>query len=205
MSQPALFHVLPKLVASTPWVWLTDRTPSGRLSLAGKRRRHDRLFVKRTAPLYSADKVRNLVFTFFAILALLGMSADSALAQPLGAITNFAKRVSLTVERIDHEVPVEHEPMRIYFRVDNNSDASASGWVAADVFAGNDCTRFSTFWRIHDLQPGASGHGAVVVQTPRAGQNRRYNVYYFVRMVDGSRTGLCPATLTRSGADSISS
>lgn len=135
MSQPALFRFLPHLVASTPWVRLAERTPVDRLSVAGKRWGHDRLFVKRedrTAPLYGGNKVRNLEFILGEAMA---RKASRVLTvAPLGS--NFVAALAAQAARLGLGVEVEHfVPVRSP-QIDTHANFSAAAGATLSLHAG---------------------------------------------------------------------
>jgi hypothetical protein len=87
---------------------------------------------------------------------------------------------------VDSPAPVENRLMHVYFTVKNNTAAVHSGFVAATVSAGNDVPKTSDFWDVVDLQAGGSAQGAVTVTTPRAGQRRNVQIFYFESVTPGT-------------------
>jgi D-cysteine desulfhydrase len=164
MSQPALFRFLPRLAASTPWVRLADRTPVGRLAVAGRRWGHDQLFVKRedrTAPVYGGNKVRNLEFILGEALAR-RVSRILTVA-PLGsnfvaALAAQASRVGLGVE-VEHFVPVRSHQIDTHANFSAAAGASLSldgGRRGAVVAAGAEALRLATSGDTFWCAPGGS-------------------------------------------------
>lgn len=135
MSQPALFRFFPQLATSIPWVQLAERTPVGRLAVAGKRWGHDRLFIKRedrTATLYGGNKVRNLEFILGEALAR-GASRIVTVA-PLGS--NFVAALAAQASRVGLDVEVEHfVPVRSH-QIDTHANFSAAAGASLSLHAG---------------------------------------------------------------------
>src|SRR5687768_13597215 len=133
--EPALFRFLPRLASSTPWVRLADRTPVGRLAVAGKRWRHGRLFVKRedrTAPLYGGNKVRNLEFILGEAIAR-KVSRVLTVA-PLGS--NFVAALAAQATRVGLDVEVEHFVPARSPQIDTHANFSAAAGAKLSLHAG---------------------------------------------------------------------
>jgi hypothetical protein len=133
--EPALFRFLPRLASSTPWVRLADRTPVGRLAVAGKRWRHGRLFVKRedrTAP--CTEEIKCEISSSFSAKPSRAKVSRVLTVAPLGS--NFVAALAAQARRVGLDVEVEHFVPARSQQIDTHANFSAAAGAKLSLHAG---------------------------------------------------------------------
>lgn len=106
---------------------------------------------------------------------------------------NSVVQPTITILHTEPEQPIEGNPVLIYFRFTNNDiqGRSLTGWIGADINSGIGAPGISVAdWAVIDLPKKHYIDGAISVQAPVAGTDKKIRVFFYEtkNTVNGSLT-----------------
>ncbi|MBS1631516.1 MAG: hypothetical protein JST10_02975 [Bacteroidetes bacterium] len=110
---------------------------------------------------------------------------------------NSVVQPTITILHTEPEQPIEGNPVLIYFRFTNNDiqGRSLTGWIGADINSGIGAPGISVAdWAVIDLPKKHYIDGAISVQAPVAGTDKKIRVFFYEtkNTVNGSLTKSSP-------------
>lgn len=116
---------------------------------------------------------------------------------------NTVVQPSIKILHIEPQQPIEGNPVLVYFRFTNNDiqGRSLTGWIGADISSGTGAPGLSIAdWAVIDLPNKHYIDGALSIQAPNAGTNKKVRVFFYEtkNAVNGKLTKSSPLYIGES-------